>query len=554
MRLARMGASFPTRLSFMRSLIRRLASERVEVERRVWGINPSGFGRAVYTLTFGGYTYSLVAFAHDLPDEKRTDRVIAEAWDTTYVLYDGVPDEYELDRLAANVPKQEAGRFTERELVLSRANKSVRLFTQVAEHLAAGRQPDAALVRATGYLMRTTAVYGNGKFGIADRDVVAGRPGLEGSFAAEMLLIWLVRGFTHDLVEHIAKCRAPQTYVQLDRTTRRHLGIGNSTGLGMAPFLVSHPLLLDRWVRARETALARVRALREPLPGTEAVAERLMRRAARHLGEWVVEDDRQMGRIETVRREWRALSGAAAGDWWVAPFPWARLLELADDCSLETQELAVALVLEPHGQVVDDLADDMVVAAPPRLDAGMACSELIRLIENNFGYALATDFSAAEETALFWYVSEEKLEPRLGRRHEEAGAACEMPLDVARRVKALHDELMGRTDNATLAALLVESPEHRDAALRVQTVAQCPYAEIRDNLIGSTCLPVDMLRFKLAFFGAAKFDPKSDRWTRITLYQGAPLWNELDDAARADDWWLPVFGNGEDAGHEGVVA
>ena len=63
----------------------------------------------------------------------------------------------------------------------------------------------------------------------------------------------------------------------------------------------------------------------------------------------------------------------------------------------------------------------------------MACSELIRLIENNFGYALATDFSAAEETALFWYVSEEKLEPRLGRRHEEAGAACEMPLDVARR-------------------------------------------------------------------------------------------------------------------------
>ena len=50
-------------------------------------------------------------------------------------------------------------------------------------------------------------------------------------------------------------------------------------------------------------------------------------------------------------------------------------------------------------------------------------------------------------------------------------------------------------------------------------------------------LPIDMLRCKLAFFGASKFDPKSDRWTRITLCQGAPLFDELDNA---DDWWLPV--------------
>ena len=43
-----------------------------------------------------------------------------------------------------------------------------------------------------------------------------------------------------------------------------------------------------------------------------------------------------------------------------------------------------------------------------------------------------------------------------------------------------------------------------------------------------------------AFFGAGKFDPKSDRWTRITLCQGAPLAADL--ASRdADDWWLPVF-------------
>jgi hypothetical protein len=76
--------------------------------------------------------------------------------------------------------------------------------------------------------------------------------------------------------------------------------------------------------------------------------------------------------------------------------------------------------------------------------------------------------------------------------------------------------------------------------MRVACAARYPYGEIRDNLIGEDCLPIDMLRCKLAFFGASKFDPKSDRWTRITLCQGAPLFDELQD--RADDWWLPVFG------------
>ena len=60
-----------------------------------------------------------------------------------------------------------------------------------------------------------------------------------------------------------------------------------------------------------------------------------------------------------------------------------------------------------------------------------------------------------------------------------------------------------------------------------------------DNLIGADCLAIDILRCKLSFFGASKFDPKSDRWTRINMYQGAPLFDEITNAD-ADDWWLPV--------------
>ena len=49
-----------------------------------------------------------------------------------------------------------------------------------------------------------------------------------------------------------------------------------------------------------------------------------------------------------------------------------------------------------------------------------------------------------------------------------------------------------------------------------------------------------MLRCKLAIFGANKFDPKSDRWTRITLFQGAPLPGALD-REDVDDWAFPVI-------------
>ena len=173
MRLERMGSFHQTRLSFMRTLLRHLERERWSIERPVWRIGADGEGAAVYRARGPKSSYSLVCFAHHLESEERTDRVIAERWDATFALMDGDPSELDLKRLAANVPLQEAGRCSERELVLSRANKSVRLFEHVVDRLAEGSQPDAEQIEAVGYLMRTTAVYGNGKFGTADRDQIS---------------------------------------------------------------------------------------------------------------------------------------------------------------------------------------------------------------------------------------------------------------------------------------------------------------------------------------------------------------------------------------------
>ena len=106
-----------------------------------WDVDERGEGVAVYRAAGPVRSYSLVAFAHDLPPEKRTDRVIAEEWDAAFALFDGDPSPADIERLRANVPRQEAGRVSETEIVLARANKSVRLFDHVASCLAAGRQP-----------------------------------------------------------------------------------------------------------------------------------------------------------------------------------------------------------------------------------------------------------------------------------------------------------------------------------------------------------------------------------------------------------------------------
>lgn len=525
MRLGRLGAAFPTRLSFLRVLTRQLSRQSARLTRPIWQIDDHGYGHAVYTIALGGHDYSLIAVSTHLPDAMRTDRVIATAWDTSYVLYDGVPDGAEIDRIRATAPKQEAARFTERDLVLSRANKSVRLFAHVVDCLRAGQQPDAALINSVGYLMRTTAVYGNGKFGIADRTLIENRPGIQGPFAAEMLTVWMIRSFTHDLVEHLGGAA-------LDPRLKRHLGIGNSTGLGMAPFLVSHPVLLHNWALARETALARVRALPSITAAQGETLLHLADRAAAHLAEWQVPDPLHQSRIDLLRTEWPAVRQVLAA---LPPDqPIDALIHASQAFSPDTQELCVALVLEPFGEVIDSLAGQMSDPIGPPIHLFGSVPALQEAIETQFGWALEIDFAHATQMRRFWYVSEEKQEPRMGDRFAETGAERESPLDIARRVQALYHALNGVDD---LHGFRAAHPQHELALMRVACAARHAYGEIRDNLIADTCLPIDMLRCKLAFFGATKFDPKSDRWTRITLAQGAPLPDDLG-TARADDWWL----------------
>jgi hypothetical protein len=541
MRLARLGAFHQTRLSFMRALMRALKRDKWRFDRPIWRVDARGEGVAVYAARGPQRSYSLVCFAHDLDPAKRTDRVIAEAWDATFVLVDGEATEDDIARLAANVPKQEAGRCTRRELVLSRANRSVRLFEHVVGCLAGGQQPERTALSKVGYLMRTTAVYGSGKFGLADREAITDRAEFSGPFRAEMLSVWLTRAFTIDIVEHMARVRAPTTAVRLAPALRRGLGLGNATGLGMAPFLVNHPLLLHNWIHARETALARVRALTSIGADEQRRFRTVLARAAAEIDAWQVDDSIQAARIVELRHDIARIVERADRGALDSPDPWDALVRWSETgISLEGQELLVSLAIEPHGDLVDDLADRMAAdeGSVFRIGGAMNVATLHQAIERNYGWALGVDYAAHRASARFWYVSEEKLEPRLGERYEETGAELEQPLAVGRDIATLHAALSARTGDETVAAFLLAHPALRHAVRRAQIGMRHPYAEIRDNLIDAAMRPIDLLRCKLSFFGATRFDPKSDRWIRITLFQNAPYPDELA-TGESDDWAYP---------------
>ena len=172
------------------------------------------------------------------------------------------------------------------------------------------------------------------------------------------------------------------------------------------------------------------------------------------------------------------------------------------------------------------------------LDASMDCEELKHILSDHCRYATNINFDDPASTGQFWYVSETKLEPRIGNRHTEDGADRESPLDITRRIHSLAQDLV--KNNGPIWQFLAKFPEHRMAVIRVQALAQNNYSEIRDNLVDADMAPIDMLRCKLSFFGASKFDPKSQLWTRITLAQGAPLASDLASNNASDDWWLPV--------------
>ena len=536
MKLSRLGSFHQSKLSFLRSFLKEFKDWNFE--RSLFDLDEKGYGVAVYSFSKNERTYSLICFANKISDDERSDRVIATKWDAAFTLYDGVPSKLDIDRLKKNVPKQEGGRLTYKELTLSRANKSIRMFNHVVENLSNGIQPDKKLLSEVGYLYRTTAVYGSGKFGLADRFRIKNRKEIYGPFRLEMMLVYLVRQFTFDQVDHIAMHRNPKKAVKLDKDVSRNLGIGNSTGLGMAPFIVNHPTLLNNWILARETALKKVREIKKINKNQKDIFLSCLKKSLKNISTWNTDSEYQKNKINDLLKDLNKLFNFIEIFDFEGDFAFNKLYlwiekNLKDECI----EYIVSMMLEPYDEIVDPLISGMSSEEEKffNIPGDRTIEDLRNILEEKYNNILKIDFNDKKNKRNFWFISKNKEEPRYADRYKEIGANLEQPLAIARDIKRLYERINNQKNSLPIGKFLNENNDLRHVVRRAFIIEKFHYSEIQDNTIGSNVIPIDMLRLKLSFFGAVKFDPRSDKWLRICMFQGAPLPNELKNF---DDLWV----------------
>jgi hypothetical protein len=540
MKLSRLGSFHQSRLSFLRSFLDEFKDW--EYKNDLFDLDENGFGTAIYSFKKKERVYSLICFANKISDEERSDRVIATKWDAAFTLHDGIPSKRDIERLKNEVPKQEVGRLSYKELTLSRANKSVRVFNHVVESLSKGQQPDLDLLSKVGYLYRTTAVYGSGKFGLADRFRIKNREEINGPFRLEMMLVYLVRQFTFDQVNHVAKFKNPKTAVKLDSSICKNLGIGNSTGLGMAPFIVNHPTLLNNWIMSREIALKEIREIKKVNENEIKIFNNSLKNSIKNITSWNTDSEYQLKKINSLLNNIQKFLIFIEKEFnFEIDYPFNEIyLWLEQNACEECTEYVVSMMLEPFDRIVKPLISKMSSDEDQyfTIPTYRTVEDLRNIIEKRYPDILKINFAKKENNKNFWFISKNKEEPRYADRFEENGSELEQPLAIARDIKKLYEVLLVSKNSLTIDKFLIENSDLRHVVRRAFIIEKFPYSEIQDNTIGEEVIPIDMLRLKLSFFGALKFDPRSDKWLRICMFQGAPLPIDLKNF---DQQWVYNF-------------
>lgn len=537
-----------SRLSFLRAVVGRMARERWRIETSRFELDAEGRGLAVYRIETPERLLSFVVFSDKLPEERRTDRIVENHYDGEAFLCLGEPSGEQIARQRPQFADFLLGRADIKTLGWTRVNRSSRVFNRMVEALAAGRQPDPELVESAGYLVRNNGFWGSGRHGTAvmaafDPSEFIGRP-----YHIDLLTLYLWRHFSHDLVEHVARCRNPAA-ATLAMPIKRYIGVGNASGLGLVPFVIRHPRRINGWIEAHETAIARIRAQPAEAADPAALAA-LLERAIQYYREGVQvrggifqSSAELLADLERLRPGLAALRDRGTVDGAASDRPWAALCDWADGAvGREALELLHSLLIEAMPEIATALQDSVLAIQETASDVQpeQRVGELLALVRRHYDWALAIDRGAAGARQHFWYLSEDNLEPRLGERGVDPGEAYETYVDVVGDIQALAADLAEAPAGQSLAAFLFERPQHRAVVERVQSVDPLPYGEVRANVLSDDFEPCHLIRFLLTQYGMEKLDPQSRLWVRGTFLQGAPLTEDIA-AGREGDWIFPLL-------------
>jgi hypothetical protein len=542
MRPERLAAFQPSRISASRALMAQAIAERWQVAIRRFDIGADAAGTAVYEVTTPGGVFSFLAFSNTPQRAGRTGRIIGRAWDMTGALVEGSASDAVIETTRRELPKLYAGRATPNTLIWCRSNRSMRVFDATVAALAAGRQPDAALVAQVCYLMRNTGLDGNGTFGTRSFLALEDSHPLRYPLAAQMLAAYMMREFAADLANHLAALQSPDA-VALSLEIRRFLGIGNGSALGLILFINNHPRLIDAWIGAREDAIAAARAL--PLGAGDARLahlQTLVHRAARFRREdrMVYDAFAPSALIAQELEQIAALVAglhARGGD---AAWPLDALArQVAVGFHAETEETLLSLMIELVPEEADRLARSMIVSEEMDVRPGMRLGALRDILRHEYGWALQQDMSGSGAYAYVWYKSATAEEPRRGLKSEAPPDAFNLGLDVPGLVQALDAALAERGPEESVARLLLARPDLRQITARVQSLAGLRYHQPQANIMGEDFVPAHLVRLmNVAIHGVDKTRDYLARNLRGVLFHGAPTAADL--AAGADpDWFYP---------------
>ena len=329
-----------------------------------------------------------------------------------------------------------------------------------------------------GYILRSTAFYANGKYGMRSFDGYPPDHELAVPYRAQFVTAWLFRELSYDLVEHCARALGGTDAVDFNEEWRRYFGLGNATGLGLVPYAFKHPQVMNAWASIRELALADVRAM-EATPSRLARLDDWVARAHRHFDTGTSDDCAPFlnaPALVVVLKKIEAFIDTVRSD--LGAF--AHIYRWAETQDPETTELVVSLLIELHDgddSVVDEL---LTVTEHNDTDPAATVGQLRTLIAERFGWLDELDLDGDEADFYWWVISDNTEEPRRVPRTYLDPNGRDVAIDFATRIWRLRAALGELPDHLPVAQLLARQPTHRMAVNRL-VASNSLYGEPHDN-------------------------------------------------------------------------
>ena len=192
--------------------------------------------------------------------------------------------------------------------------------------------------------------------------------------------------------------------VELDINICKNLGIGNSTGLGMAPFIVNHPTLLNNWILAREKALKSIREIKNVDKEDEAIFLNCLKKSLKNTSSWNTSSQYQKNKINELVNDLNKFLFFIKNFNFQKEYAFNDLyIWIEKNLKLECSEYLVSIMMEPYDKITDPLIHEMSSEEENyfNIPSERKISDLRNILEDNYSEILKIDFNEKKKQSKF---------------------------------------------------------------------------------------------------------------------------------------------------------